>query len=135
MEATRLDRSDNPAAWSGRRVGPYRLVREIAHGGMGAVYLAVRDDAEYKQNVAIKIVGPGAGGAALRRRFDDERQILAALEHPNIARLIDGGTAPDGTPYFVMEYVDGLPLDRYCESHRLSIDQRLGLFRRVCDAV
>ena len=117
-----------------QRIGPYRILREIGHGGMATVFLAVRDDDEFDQRVAIKVVR-GALGADTLRRFRGERQILASLEHPSIARLIDGGTTGDGLPYLVMEYVDGLPIDLFCEDRRLPIADRLRLFTRVCDAV
>jgi serine/threonine-protein kinase len=119
----------------GRHIGPYRITGEIGRGGMGAVYLAVRDDEQYQKQVAIKLVKRGMDTDAVIRRFRNERQILAQLEHPNIARLIDGGTTEDGLPYFVMEYVEGLPIDAYCDSHKLSTDERLKLFRAACSAV
>jgi eukaryotic-like serine/threonine-protein kinase len=125
---------DEDATFVGRRVGAYRLVREIGHGGMGAVYLAVRDDA-FRKRVAVKLVKRGMDTAEVLRRFRHERQILAALEHPNIARLIDGGTTDDGLPYLVMEYVEGEPIDRYCEGHKLPVAERLKLFAEVCAAV
>src|SRR5690606_34614599 len=116
------------------RVGPYRLLREIGRGGMGAVYLAERDDDEYRRQVAVKLVG-SAPIPDLTARFLAERQILASLDHPNIARLYDGGTTPNGTPYLVMEYIDGRRIDEYCDAHRLSIPSRLALFDKVCAAV
>ena len=119
----------------GRRIGQYRLLREIGHGGMGVVYLARRDDQEYRQDVAVKLVRHGLDTDAVIRRFQHERQILANLTHPNIARLLDGGTTPDGLPYFVMEYVEGLPIDEYCDRQALGLVQRLELFRAVCGAV
>jgi serine/threonine protein kinase/tetratricopeptide (TPR) repeat protein len=115
------------------RVGPYRLRREIGRGGMGAVYLAERDD-DFTQQVAIKVVRGFLAPDAVRR-FRAERQILATLQHPGIARLLDGGTTADGLPYLVMEYVDGVPIDDYCDAHDLSTRARLELFVRVCDAV
>ncbi len=118
---------------AGRRLGPYRLVRELGHGGMGAVFMAERADQEYEQQVAIKLIR-GLESQRLLARFRVERQILAGLSHPNIARMLDGGTA-DGIPYVVMEYVDGEPIDVYCDRKRLSIEERLVLFRTVCDAV
>src|SRR5215470_17414583 len=118
----------------GRQVGVYRLVREIGRGGMGAVYLAVRVDKEFRQRAAIKLVKRGMDTDFVIRRFRNERQILAALNHPNIARLLDGGTTNDGLPYFVMEYIDGLPIHRYCDTRRLTIAERLRLFRLVCAA-
>ena len=116
------------------RVGPWRIVRELGHGGMGTVYLAERDDDQFRQQVAVKLLRPGVGGGDLLRRFRHERQILAGLDHPHIARLLDGGIA-DGAPYIVMEYVDGLPLDDYCERHRTSLAGRIDLFVDVCAAV
>ncbi|HEX2189261.1 MAG TPA: serine/threonine-protein kinase [Longimicrobiaceae bacterium] len=114
-----------------RRVGPYRLVREIGRGGMGSVYLAERDDDQFSQQVAVKLVPPGAASAEVLRRFRAERQILASLHHPGIARLLDGGVADDARPYFVMEYVDGEPIDAYCDARSLPLEARLRLF---CDA-
>ncbi|MEX2498057.1 MAG: serine/threonine-protein kinase [Wenzhouxiangellaceae bacterium] len=117
-----------------RRIGAYVVRRELGRGGMGAVYLAERADQSYEQAVAIKVLG-GAVGEAAQRRLRYERQILAGLEHPNIARLLDGGTTEAGQPYLVMEYVDGERLDRYCDRRRLGIDARLALLARVMDAV
>src|SRR5712692_7753541 len=99
----------------GRRLGPYRLLAEIGHGGMGSVYRAVRDDDQYQKQVAIKLIRGGWDSSFVRQRFKAERQILANLEHPAIARLIDGGTTEEGWPYFSMEYVEGEPIDRYCD--------------------
>ena len=118
-----------------QRVGPYRLVREIGRGGMGVVYLAERDDGEYRHQVALKLIKRGMDSDEILRRFRYERQILANLNHPNIARLLEGGTTEDGRPYFVMEYVEGQPIDRYCDEHRLSTTERLRLFLTVCAAV
>ena len=119
----------------GSRIGAYKVLREIGHGGMGTVYLAERDDEQYRQQVAIKLINPGLGGDTVRRRFRNEMQILADLNHPNIARLLDGGETSDGVPYLVMEYVEGSPINRYCNEHNLSTQQRLKLFCTVCDAV
>ena len=119
----------------GSRIGAYKVLREIGHGGMGTVYLAERDDEQYRQQVAIKLINPGLGGDTARRRFRNEMQILADLNHPNIARLLDGGETSDGVPYLVMEYVEGSPINRYCNEHNLSTQQRLKLFCTVCDAV
>ena len=119
---------------SGITIGPYRIVHELGHGGMGVVYLAERADAAFEKRVAIKVVRADFSPDALRR-FHDERRILATLEHPNIARLLDGGTTSDGVSYFVMEYVDGAPVDAHCESARLPLPARLHLFRQICAAV
>ena len=118
----------------GRLIGRYRVLRTLGRGGMGAVYLAERADEQFQQQVAIKLIGRVAGGA-LARRFRAERQILANLNHPNIARLLDGGAGDDGVPYLAMEYIDGIRLDRYCDEHRLDVRQRLQLFQQVCAAV
>jgi TolB-like protein/Tfp pilus assembly protein PilF/tRNA A-37 threonylcarbamoyl transferase component Bud32 len=119
----------------GRHVGAYRLVSEIGRGGMGAAYLAERADAAFSKRVAIKLIKRGMDTDAILRRFLHERQILANLNHPNIAALFDGGTTDDGLPYFIMEYVDGLPIDVFCESRELSVRDRLTLFGPVCAAV
>ncbi len=121
---------------AGDRVGAYRIVAEIGRGGMGTVYCAERADDQYEQQVAIKVIGfCGADVPDLLRRFQDERQILAQLQHPNISRLLDGGSLPDGSPYLVMEYIDGEPIDRYCRNHQLSAPDILRLFTSVCGAV
>jgi serine/threonine-protein kinase len=120
---------------AGERFDEYRLVRELGSGGMGAVWLAERADGEYSALVAIKLVRGGFANSEVERRFRVERQILADLAHPNIARLIDGGTADDGMPYIVMEYVDGKPITLWARDAGLSLEQRLTLFRTVCDAV
>ncbi len=119
----------------GYRLGPYEFVKRIGTGGMGSVWLATRFDSEYKKRVAIKMVRRGMNTQEILRRFRMERQVLANLEHPNIAGLIDGGSTPDGLPYLVMEYVEGIPIDKYCEDHKSSITDRLKLFRAVCSAV
>ncbi len=119
----------------GRRFGAYRIVREIGRGGMGAVYLAERADSEFRLRVAVKLIKRGMDTDFILRRFRNERQILASLDHPHIARLIDGGTTDDGLPYFVMEYIEGLPVYRYCDERKLTLRERLALFRQVCDAV
>src|SRR5215467_11984732 len=119
----------------GRRVGPYKLVREIGRGGMGAVYLGVRADDQFSKRVAIKLVLSAMNTDFIVRQFLSERQILANLDHPNIARLLDGGTTEEGLPYFVMEYIEGQPIREYCDTHRLSTEERLALFREVCSAV
>ncbi|WP_457652998.1 protein kinase domain-containing protein [Rhodocaloribacter sp.] len=119
----------------GRRLGSYRIVAELGRGGMGAVYLAERDDGLFEQQVAVKVVRSDLDRDNTERRFARERSILAALKHPHIARLYDGGMTDDGRPYLVMEYIDGRSLTVYCDAHRLSIRQRLELFRDVCAAV
>jgi eukaryotic-like serine/threonine-protein kinase len=124
-----------PEATPPTRVGPYRIVREVGHGGMGTVYLAERDDEQFRQRVALKLVRGGVGSAELMRRFREERQILATLEHPHIAHLLDGGVTPEGLPWLAMEYVEGIPIDRYCDEQRLPLEDRLTLFSKVCDAV
>src|SRR5262249_12631778 len=116
-------------------VGSYRILQEIGHGGMGAVYLAERIDEQFQKHVAVKLIKRGMDTDAVLRRFHDERKILAELDHPNIARLIDGATTAQGRAYFLMEYVDGQPIDRYCDERRLGVDDRLRLFLRVCAAV
>ncbi|MEM9555909.1 MAG: serine/threonine-protein kinase [Acidobacteriota bacterium] len=118
-----------------RRVGPYKLLGEIGQGGMSTVYLAVRDDREYEQRVAIKLIKRGLDTDSVLRRFRNERQILASLDHPNIARLYDGGTADDGRPYFVMELIEGTSLDDFCDHRRLSVVERIELVRQVSSAV
>ena len=120
---------------TGQAFGPYRVVEQIASGGMGSIYLAERADDEFAQQVAIKIVRCGVDSPRLRERFLLERQTLAQLNHPNIARLLDGGTTPDGVPYLVMEYIDGVPIVEYCDRHCMAVAERLELFRTVCLAV
>ncbi|MGH7597757.1 MAG: tetratricopeptide repeat protein [bacterium] len=122
-------------ALEGKLIGAYRLVREIGAGGMGTVYLAERADGQFQQNVALKLIKLGLGSEEILKRFQSERQILARLQHPNIARLLDGGLAADGRPFFTMEFVEGKPIDQYCDRHRLAVGKRLELFRTVCAAV
>lgn len=119
---------------AGTRFGSYEIVRKLAQGGMGAVYLALRADETYRLQAAIKVVRAGLHPQFLAR-FRAERRILASLNHPHIARLLDGGTGPGGQPYVVMEYVDGIPIDDYCREHNLAVRERLRLFLQVCDAV
>ncbi|MEO1480281.1 MAG: serine/threonine-protein kinase, partial [Bacteroidota bacterium] len=123
----------------GTQVGPYHLVRQLGTGGMGDVYLAERasadEQAQFEQQVALKLVKRGMDSRQVLRRFQQERQILARLDHPHIARLLDGGVTERGQPYFVMEYVEGVPIDAYCDQHRLTVDERLGLFQDACRAV
>jgi eukaryotic-like serine/threonine-protein kinase len=127
--------SDTADALIGTTLGRFRIDRRLASGGMGTVYLASRADQEFKQDVAIKVVKRGMDSEEILRRFRAERRTLAALDHPNIARLVDGGVTEGGQSFLVMEYVDGLPIDDYCDRHNLSTYQRLQLFLHVCDAV
>jgi eukaryotic-like serine/threonine-protein kinase len=138
IEERLLAAADEPAMRE--RVGPYRLVSLLGRGGMGEVYLAERDDGEYRSQVAIKLLAGGSGFHGGERehrehRLRRERQILASLRHPGIATLYDGGITDDGQPYLVMEYVDGQPINEYCDAHRLTLRERLELFAKVCDAV
>jgi len=126
--------SSVPPGLEGRHIGPYRVVGLVGQGGMGAVYRAVRDDDVFQKTVALKLVHAGAGPEA-RRRFSAERKILARLQHPNIAAILDGGTSAEGQPYLVMEYVEGERIDAYCASHGLGVRQRLSLFVTICRAV
>jgi tetratricopeptide (TPR) repeat protein len=119
----------------GGRLGAYRVVKEIGRGGMGVVYLGARDDEQYQKRVAIKVVKRGMDTAEVLSRFGHERQILANLDHPYIARLLDAGTTPDGRPFFAMDYVEGLPVDVFCRQHGFDIKARCRLFLKICDAV
>src|SRR4029077_18691728 len=119
----------------GERLGAYVIVRELGRGRMGTVFLAERADGQFEKQVAIKILNRGADTAEILRRFRAERQILAMLDHPNIARLLDAGSTDDGLPYFVMAYIAGEPIDRYCDRYKLNVTQRLKLFQGVCAAV
>ncbi|MGB5347721.1 MAG: tetratricopeptide repeat protein [Woeseia sp.] len=134
LDAT-LDHLDYNASMIGTRIGPYRISQVIGSGGMGVVYLAERADDEYKQKVAIKVVRQRLLDPDVGKRLLGERQILANLDHPNIAKLFDGGTTEEGTPYLVMEYIEGVPIDEYCDQNRLTVSQRLALFRTVCAAI
>ncbi len=134
-DGARLLAAEDANSGVGRAVGPYKLVRQIGSGGMGAVYLAERDDDQYHKKVAIKLVRIGLDAQLMVRRFRSERQILALLEHPHVARLLDGGVSADGQPYIVMEYIEGARITDYCKSNNLNISQRLLLFRQICSAV
>jgi serine/threonine-protein kinase len=123
------------APGEGSRVGPYRLKERIGEGGMGLVFAAERADGEFQQNAAVKLLGVGFAGAAGVARFRTEREILARLEHPNIARLLDGGLTEQGLPYLVMEYVRGEPVTAFCDHQRLTVAERLRLFQQICQAV
>jgi serine/threonine protein kinase/TolB-like protein/Flp pilus assembly protein TadD len=119
----------------GQLIGPYRILRLMSEGGMGAVYLADRADQAYEKRVAIKLIKRGMDSGAVLRHFHKERQILANLDHPNIGKLLDGGATADGRSYLVMDYIQGQPIDAYCDTRQLSIEERLQLFRLVCSAV
>ena len=116
-------------------IGNYKILRELGRGGMGAVFLAERHDAEFEQEVALKLIKRGMDTDEILLRFRRERQILAGLDHPNIARLLDGGTTGDGLPFFVMEYVNGSPISHFCREQQLDLSERLTIFRQVCSAV
>ncbi|HWN40997.1 MAG TPA: serine/threonine-protein kinase [Thermoanaerobaculia bacterium] len=117
------------------RVGPYRLAGKLGEGGMSEVFLGLRDDGEFVRRVAVKLIRKELLTAETMRRFETERQILASLDHPSIARLLDAGRTADGMPYFIMEYIEGEPIDLYCDRHRLTVPERLEIFRQVCLAV
>ena len=139
LEVAAQVRSDSEAAsttpMEGRRVGAYRILHEIGRGGMGSVYLADRVDDTFHKRVAIKIIRPGFVDKEIVGRFRQEREILAGLDYPTIARIIDGGSTDDGVPYFVMDYVDGQPIDTWCDQHKAAVTRRLELFRAVCAGV
>ncbi len=116
-------------------IGPYRVLRELGKGGMGVVYLAVRDDGAFRKNVAIKLLRGDAVTPEFVERFRNERQVLANLDHPNIARILDGGDTTEGMPFYVMEYVEGRPIDRFCDEDKLSLNDRLKLFQKLCGAL
>ena len=133
---TEIDSSTPPAfSLQGKELGPYRLLSIVGVGGMGTVYRAERTDGRFQKQVAIKVTPAALHSPELRRRFMGEQQILATLEHPNIARLLDAGVSPEGIPYFVMEFVEGIPVNEYCDVHELSTEQRLTLFRTLCSAL
>ncbi len=135
LEVPRELFSETESRLSGKDFGAYRVIREIGRGGLGTVYLAERADEAFQKEVALKLVRRGLDTEDILRRFRHERQILAQLEHPNIARLIDAGSTEDGLPYFVMEYVPGQTLVDYCAARAASTTERLQLFRKICDAV
>jgi len=130
-----FDDDESPDALINQEIGNYKIIRELGRGGMGAVYLGERSDGKFAQAVAVKLLKRELNTADIRRRFRHERQILAALAHPNIARLLDAGTTDDGLPFLVMEYVEGLPVDEFCDAHNLNLNERLEIFRMICDAV
>jgi tetratricopeptide (TPR) repeat protein len=121
--------------WTGRHVGPYQILREIGHGGMGTVYLAERADGQYEKQVAIKLLNPQFDDRHFLRRFLRERQVLAGLEHPNVVRLLDGGATENGLPYLVLEHVEGVRIDAWCEARKLPVFDRVRLLQNVCAAV
>ena len=129
------DNTNHSSAAAGQHIGTYEIIRELGRGGMGAVYLASRADESFDKRVALKLIKRGMDSEAIIKRFVMERQILANLDHPNIARLIDGGTTDDGLPYFVLEYIEGTTITRYCDEHKLNTLERLKLFLQVCAAV
>lgn len=131
----RTNEGDVGTLMAGRRMGSYSVVRELGRGGMGTVYLAVRTDEIDPEEVALKLLREDLAIEELVARFEGERQILAGLAHPNIARLLDQGSTENGRPYYVMDYVQGSPIDHYCDLHSLPPDRRLGLFLDVCSAV
>ncbi len=118
-----------------KKIGPYDIKKHIGSGGMGEVFLAGRTDGQFHQHVALKLIRTGIGHGEQTRLFLRERRILSSLNHPNIARLLDGGVAEEGWPYYVMEYVDGIPITEYCEQHNCTLLERLNLFSQVCKAV
>ena len=132
---TPIELRTDPLRMEGRNLRHWEILSEIGRGGMGTVYLGQRADGVYEQCVAIKVVTPASGSEEVVRRFAQERSILAALEHPNIARIYDGGTTEEGWPYFVMEYVNGKPIDLWCDEHRLNTSERIRLLQTVCAAV
>src|ERR1700730_12625845 len=134
-DAAQLLVEHEAVAMMGQHIGLYKISREIGRGGMGTVYLATRDDDQYEKQVAIKVVKRGMDTDLVLARFRNERQILASFDHPNIARLLDGGSTENGLPYFIMEYIEGQAIDEYCDARRLSTVARLELFRTVCSAV
>jgi serine/threonine-protein kinase len=135
MESLQFLAASAISVTAGERIGNYEVVRELGHGGMGSVFLAVRADDQFRKQVAIKLMNVAIAGPEMLARFRSERQILADLDHPNIARMLDGGATSSGLPYVVMEYIDGSPIDEYCRDHGLGVAERLGLFRQLCDAV
>src|ERR1700757_4236175 len=129
------DAAEDAKTLIGLRIGAYQVVEKIGSGGMGEVYRAFRADDQYHKQVAIKLVRAGQGSDLVVNRFKNERQILASLDHPNITRLLDGGTTQNGVPYFVMELIEGLPIDQYCDTYKLPVTKRLRLIVQVCSAV
>jgi hypothetical protein len=133
--AGRDTQTQSPPAAQGELLGNYRLLRELGRGGMGIVYLATRNDGTFRKNVALKLLLRDLVSPELILRFKQERQVMASLDHPNIARILDGGDTGEGMPWYVMEYVEGLTIDKYCDEQRLSITARIEIFQQVCRAV
>jgi serine/threonine protein kinase len=127
--------SFSPPSFIGKTIGNYQIMREVARGGMGTVFEAVRSDGEFEQRVAVKLVNLNFFSDELDKRFKRERQILAKLEHPNIVRLLDGGFTRDKTPYYVMEFIEGTPVNVYCRENNLDTNRKLNLFLQICEAV
>jgi eukaryotic-like serine/threonine-protein kinase len=134
LAAPMLEPTGSPDA-GGELIGPYRLLHELGHGGMGVVHLAERADGHFQQRVALKLIKRGMASDEILRRFLAERQVLARLNHQHIARLLDGGVTAEGQPWFAMEYVEGVPLHHYCDDHGLGLEERLAVFGKVCEAV
>ena len=122
------------ASDDGFQIGPYRLVRKLGEGGMGAVWLAEQHEPVHRV-AALKLIRAGMDSASVVARFSSERQALALMQHPAIARVYDAGSTPDGRPYFVMEHIEGVPITEYCDTHRFSIRQRLELFVTLCEGI
>lgn len=135
QQAFGFEPESQPAAWIGRRIGAYRIVAEIGRGGMSEVFRGVRADDEYHKEVAVKVLRPGYGTGSLVERFKAEKQILASLDHPNIARILDAGSTEEGLPYLVMDFIKGRPIDEYCRERQPTLRERLQLFRSLCSAV
>src|ERR1700730_17152297 len=134
-EGLALLQESEDRSFTGQSIGPYKVIRKIGQGGMGTVYLASRADDTFRKEVAIKLIQRGQDSEDVIRRFRSERQILASLDHPNITKLLDGGTTDEGRPYFVMEFIQGEPVDKYCDAHKLNTIERVKLFQSVCAAV
>ncbi|WP_339723363.1 serine/threonine-protein kinase [uncultured Paraglaciecola sp.] len=135
VNATFEDMHKDPHQWIGKTFGAFKVTAEIASGGMGVVFLGERDDGQFEQQVAIKVLNGILASSQMQQAFDNERHIFAQMHHPYIAQLYDGGATSDGIPYLIMEYIEGEPIDEYCENNQLTIKQRLTLFQKVCEAV
>lgn len=135
QDLTNTSRKQSEDYFIGRQVGSYKIVKQIGHGGMNRVFKAIRTDGSFNQKVAVKFLHSGLQTPKAMNQFDNERQVLANLSHPGIARLFDGGITPEGIPYLIMEYIDGMPIDKYCSKNRLSAEQRLTLFKKIGEAI